>query len=208
VWDEAIRGTDNAYLSRIFRGRKHLKNAEALAKISQPQLMGEVTLRAGTLPHAVTACGSDCLSHCSRIREEGERTLSRGFRVGSLGLVATQMERYDEICGLEPKRPCNRTVAHAMSLVAKIEGNIAWSYYYLGTSRNAVAGNLAAEKDATTAGLHQNSGSLPDDAASAYYDLNELSTAEATISKALTLSATFNDVSYVVECLQIRHSWR
>jgi CHAT domain-containing protein len=204
VWQKLTQGADLAYLARFPLAQKALEQAQALAESSQPRLLGESALRAGTLfslqlnlPKAQT----NYRAALHLARNEGNAFLAASA-LGSLGVLATQMERYDE--SVDWNRQALQ-VAHslgALSLVAKIEGNIAWSYLKMGDLENSLTLNKDAERDSLSAGLQQDRVLSLLQAGWIYFDMGDYASAEAESQKALGLAKSLKDNSDAIYCLQ------
>jgi CHAT domain-containing protein len=204
VWQGLTQGAALAYLERFANAQSALDQARALAESHQPQLVGEAILRLGTL----ATLRWDLLKaqanyhKALELAEKQKDGFLQASALGSLGMIATRLERYDESVDWNKRALRLAQSLSAMSLVAKIEGNIAWSYYVMGDFENALALNKDTERDARLAELHQSRVLSLTNSAVVYYDMHDFVSAEAASESALTLARNLNDASYIVDCLQ------
>jgi len=118
--------------------------------------MGEVTLRAGTLADMQwTACGSDCYRIALEFARKEKDPFLEASALGSLGLVATQMERYDESVDWNRKALPTRTSRSRHESGGEDRGQYRMELLLSGGPRECRGRKSCRGKDATTAGLHQ-----------------------------------------------------
>jgi CHAT domain-containing protein len=204
VWQQLTRGSALAYLDRFAEARSALDQAHSLAEAVQPELLGEALLRQGTLyslqwqlPEALSAY-HQTLEFARRQHDPFLETAA----LGSLGVVTTRMERYDESVDWNRLAlQLSKSIGDLRS-VAKIESNVAWSYYELGDLENALAINKDTEKDALLAGLHQTRVLSLVNASNVYFDTRDYVSAESASQQALTLARSQKDTDNVIYCLQ------
>ena len=204
VWQQLTRGSALAYLDRFAEARTALEQARSLAEAVQSQLVGEVLLRQGTLyslqwqlPEALSAY-HQTLEFARRQHDPFLETAA----LGSLGVVTTRMERYDESVDWNRLAlQLSKSIGDLRS-VAKIESNVAWSYYELGDLENALALNKDAEKHALLAGLHQTRVLSLINASTIYFDTRDYVSAESASQQALTFARSQKDTANVIYCLQ------
>jgi CHAT domain-containing protein len=204
VWQKLTQGSDFAYMARFPEALIALEKAQSLAESSQPQLLGESMLRFGTLASLQLKLEKAQINY--RVALDLARKQRNSFleasALGSLGLLATQLERYDE--SIEWNRRALQVAESlgALSLVAKIEGNIAWSYLKMGDLENSLALNKNAERDALRAGLQQDRVLSLLQSGWIYYDMGDYASAENESQKALGLAKTLKDNGDAIYCLQ------
>lgn len=204
VWQKLTQGAADAYLARYPEAHSALATARSLAETNQPQLSGEALLRIGTL--ATLQGDLPKAQNAYRAAVDLARTYKNVFleasALGALGLLATQSERYDESVSWNRQALQAAQSLEAMSLVAKIEGNIAWSYLKMGDLENALTKNQDSEKDAARASLHKDRVLSLLTSGAIYFDMGEYAAAEAESRKALGLAISLNDNGDAVYCLQ------
>lgn len=155
VWREMTQGMANAFLGRFPEAKDRLAAAEALARSKHPNLLGEVYLRYGTLAFLRGDLpGADDAYHTTlRISREQKDDFLQAAALGSLGLVATKQEHYDESIDWNQGALRLSQLVGAENSTAIILGNMGWSYMELGNYENALALLRQAEEASTKAGL-------------------------------------------------------
>jgi CHAT domain-containing protein len=204
VWQKLSQGADFAYLAQFPAAQTALEKAQSLAQFSQPQLLGEAMLRLGTLASLQLNLSKAQASYHTALdlAREQRNTFLEASALGSLGLLATQSERFDE--SIEWNRQALQVAESlgALSLVAKIEGNIAWSYQRMGDLENSLTLNKNAERDALRAGLQQDRVLSLLNIGSIYFEMGDLVSAESESQKALGFAKDLKDASNSIYCLQ------
>jgi CHAT domain-containing protein len=141
VWRKITQGTSEAFLGQYDLAEKSLTEAEALAKQNQPDLLGEVAIKKGTLAWLrgdTDTARSEYLASLSIARSIHDSYLEANS-LTNLGNVATRQEHFDESIDW------NRTALQVMQSTnapgaqANILGNMGWSYLDLGDYENALA---------------------------------------------------------------------
>jgi CHAT domain-containing protein len=197
VWQELTLGSDFAYLDRFPEADSALNQAQDLARKFQPALIGEAMLRLGTLNsfkwklEEAQKCYREALTEA----RDRKNSFLEASALGSLGLIAIRMEHYDESVDWNRKALESARAIGALSLIAKIEGNIAWGHHKMGDFLNALEVDMNAEKDAQAAGLHQDRVLSLLSVGSIYFDMHKYSAAEADTRKAFALAKEINDTS-------------
>jgi tetratricopeptide (TPR) repeat protein len=204
VWQKLTQGSDFSYLAKFAEALTALEKAHSLAESSQPQLVGESLLRLGTLASLqldLAKAQSDYRAALDLAHKQKNAFLEASV-LGSLGLLATQLERFDEsVVWNQQALEAARTLG-ALSLIAKIEGNIAWSYLKLGDLVNSLALNKDAERDALSAGLQQDRVLSKLQTGAIYYLMGEYASAEGESQEALGLARALKDDGDAIYCLQ------
>jgi CHAT domain-containing protein len=204
VWQKLTQGADLAYLARFPEAQTSLEKAHSLAQSSQPQLLGESMLRLGTLASLqldLPKAQSNYRLALDLARKQGNAFLAASA-LGSLGLLATQSERYDESIDWNRQALQAAQGLGALSLVAKIEGNIAWSYLKMGDLEISLSLNKDSERDALRAGLQQDRVLSLLNIGGIYFEMGEYASAESESQKALELAKHLNDNGNSIYCLQ------
>jgi CHAT domain-containing protein len=204
VWQKLTQTSDYSYLSRYPEAQSALDQARTLAAASQPQLTGEAALRAGTLASLqwkLDRAGLEYHSALNFARTHKDRFLEIAA-LGSLGLVATRMEHYDESVDWNKQALQLAKDLSAMSSVARIEGNIGWSYYQVGDLEGALALYQQAAADSETAGLSEKRVTWLINAGIVHFDLGNFTAAEDESKRALLLSRQLKDINSTIDGLQ------
>jgi CHAT domain-containing protein len=204
VWQKLTQGSDFSYLARFAEALTALERAQSLAESSQPQLLGESLLRLGTLASLqlnLVKAQADYRAALVLAHQQKNAFLEASV-LGSLGLLATQLERFDESVNWNRQALEAARTLGALSLIAKIEGNIAWSYLKMGDLENSLSLNKDAERDALSAGLQQDRVLSMLQAGAIYFYRGEYASAVSESQKALGLARTLKDDGDAIYCLQ------
>lgn len=204
VWQRLTQAAALARISRFDEADAELSQAESLARSHHPELLGECLLRKGTLAfhHGDAASAHSEYRAALQFAQQQKNDYLEAAALGSLGVAATRLERYDE--SIDWNRSALRLSRSlgAMSSVARIEGNIAWSYQEMGDLENALSLFRDALRDSARAGLVADRIYWLNSAAGVEYGLRDFPAAEATSQQALDLARELNDVGTTIECLQ------
>jgi CHAT domain-containing protein len=203
VWQKLVQGTANSRLSQFERAEKLLAEAETLAKIHSPNLLGEVALRKGTLAFL----RGDTSTAESEYRKAHADSLLRhdsfleAAALGSLGLVATRKEHYDESIGWDTAAlQLSRSLGAQIS-VARILGNLGWSYFELGDYENSLALSQQAEESFAQAGAPGLQIEWLTNIGATYYYLRDYDSAERESHRALELARHHGNRAAVTQSL-------
>ena len=202
IWQKLTQGSDLGYLGRFPEAELALSQAAALAQSVQPELTGEAMLRIGTLASLefdLPKAEASYHEALERAREQ-KNTFLEASALGSLGFDAVQMEHYDESVEWNKQALGAARSLGAMSLIAKIEGNIAWGHHKMGDLTNALALHKEAERDALLAGLQQDRVSSLLSVGSVYFDMHDYAAAESETRKALGLARDLKDIGDEIYC--------
>jgi CHAT domain-containing protein len=203
VWQKLTQGSASAYLARFSEAANFLSQARTLAESCCKDLLGESALREGTLASLEWRL-SDAQSLFHRaldISREQRDPFLEASSMGSLGLVATRAERFDESIDWGEQALQLARSQEANSLVTKIGGNLGWSYYELGDLVNALSRYQQATKDAIHAGQRHDQVIWLINTATVYYDSHDYIAAEATSQEALKLAQNLKDFDSTLSCL-------
>jgi len=202
VWQKMAQGVALAHLGRYDESEKYLADAETLAEINQPELLGEVALRKGTLAFLrddLTGAQREYLA-ALRIARDLRDSYLEAACLSNLGLVATKREHYDESV------EWNRTALQLSQSTggegsrAVILGNIGWSYLEMGDYENAL--NLFQEAD-TASGKAGSISAQVDwkiGIGSAYYHRAQYESASRAYQSALAQARTIDYETAIAEC--------
>jgi len=204
VWQRLTQGISLAYLARYPQAQAVLSQAQTLANSAAPQLIGELMLRQGTtasLQWDLEKAQSLFRSTLQFSRVHNDPFLE-GSALGSLGLVAARMERYDESLDWN-KQALQLDQTHGwLGLTAKAEGNIGWSYYLVGDLDSALALDKQADVHDVEAGVPERRITWLIAAGTVYYDLHDYASADAKSREALALAESLKDNGDIIYCLQ------
>ena len=204
VWQRLTQGSDFSYLARFAEAQTALERAHSLSESYQPQLLGESLLRLGTLASLqldLVKAQSDYRAALDLARKQRNAFLEASV-LGSLGLLATQLERFDESVNWNRQALEAARTLGALGLIAKIEGNIAWSYLKMGDLVNSLALNKDAERDALSAGLQQDRVLSMLQTGATYFLMGEYASAVSESQEALGLAKALKDDGDAIYCLQ------
>ena len=204
VWRKITQGTAEAFLGQYDLAEKSLTEAEALAKQNQPDLLGEVALKKGTLAWLrgdSDAARSGYLASLSVARTLHDSYLEANS-LTNLGNVATKQEHFDE--SIDWNRAALQVMqsTDAPGARANILGNMGWSYLDLGDYENALA--LFQQADAASG----KAGSL---GAQIQWRLSignihlarrDYGSAERAYQSALEVAKSLRDEDSVAQCLE------
>ncbi len=204
VWQKLTQGISLAYLARYPQAQAVLSQAQTLAPSVSPQLMGELLLRQGTLASLQWDLGNaESLFRLSlqfaRIHKD---PFLEASALGSLGVVATRMERYDESIDWNKQALRLDQSLGWLSLTAKAEGNIGWSYYQLGDFENAIDQYKHGMDDAVRTGLDHEHVLWLTNSGVVHFALQDYDSAETESQLALNLARLLKDPADVIDCLQ------
>jgi len=204
VWRFLTQASSLTYLSRFPEAQKSLAEAQSLAASAQPQLLGEVSLRQGTLASLQWNMSSaNSLFHASlSFARDHHDPFLEASALGSLAVAAARMEHHDESIDWN-KQSLALDLAHSwLSLASKAEGNLAWSYYELGDYESALQQYQKAEDDSIRAGLDHERVLWLTNSAITNFALHDYQSAQQQSAAALALAIKFGDPSDIIDCRQ------
>jgi len=198
-----VQGTANAFLRHFDQAEKLLGQAQDLAQSYQPSLLGEVALRKGTLAFLSdnpTLAASEYRQALSLALSHKDPFLEAAAR-GSLGLIATRQERYDESIDWDRSALQLSRSLNAQSSVPRILGNLGWSYFELGDYNQALPLFQEAGDSLARIGLLDFQTRELVMTALAHYYLREFDNAGKESERGLNLARTLGDPVLITECL-------
>lgn len=195
VWRKLTQGAATAYLSRFPESQQFLAEAETLARMRQPSLLGEVALRKGTLAslQGDLPSSESAYRQALRLSREAKQPFLETAALGSLGLVAMQEEHYDE--AIDWNRAAlnlSRSIG-AQGSLARIFGNMGWSLRELGDYEGALEDYRQAED------ISARSGQIGDQVywltgiSSVHYREHDYVSAESVLKQGLGLARSQDD---------------
>ncbi|HKF26427.1 MAG TPA: tetratricopeptide repeat protein, partial [Candidatus Acidoferrum sp.] len=204
VWRKLTESSSATYLSRYLEAQRYLAEAQALASAVQPQLLGEVYLRQGTLAsvlHEMPVAQAHFRS-CLQFARSHHDPFLEASALGSLGVSAERMEHHDESIDWN-RQALGLIQANAWhGLAAKVEGNPAWSYFELGDYEKALDQYRTAEQRAIRAGLDHERVLWLASIADTSYALGDYSSARGQAREALELAVKLGDPVDIVNSRQ------
>lgn len=197
VWRRLSQAVASAYTHQLSNAHRYLDQAEAIAKAHHPELLGQVALRKGTLlfwDGSLLEAQAAYYEALQLARAEHNSFLEAAA-LGSLGLVATKLEHYDESLDWNRAALGLSQSIGAQSSVAHILGNMAWCFRELGDYDNALVNYRQAEEAAKKNGqigdvLYWRSGT-----ATVYYLQGNYSSAEAALQEYVAQARQQDDKS-------------
>ena len=203
VWRKLTQGMARAFLLQFDEATRLLDEAEALASANAPYLEGEVALRKGTLAFE----RENWAAAETEYRKTLAASLARSDRLleaaalGSLGLIATKQEHYDESIEWNQKALVLSRSVGAKDSESYILGNLGWSYFEIGD--HVEARELLEQAEASSAAVGS-AGAQIDwliDIAAVDYYLRDYIAAEQTSDRALELARKLDESVQIVYCL-------
>ena len=206
--DIAIRrrmaqGAASSFLSRFGDSEKFLTDAESLARESQPELLGEIYLRKGTLAflRGNQAEAQSEYRRALQISRAQRDPFLEAASLGSLGLVATKQEHYDESIDWNQAALQLSQSIGAKDSVALILGNMGWSYFEMGDYDRSLA--LFKQADLASAKLGSVSAQIDWEIniGNVYYQSHDYGSAERAYRTSLDLAKNIDYEPGIAECL-------
>lgn len=199
VWQKLTVGSAYGYLFKFDDADRSLDEAQTLASMYHPELLGEVALRKGT----VTLLRGDVQDAESfyRVALKTAQTQHDSFlqtaALGSLGLIATQQEHYDESVELNREALQLSQSIGAQGSSANILGNMAWGFFELGDYARSLGLFQQAEDSAAKEGSPGNELRWKVDVGALDFYLRDYGSAQSELREALDLAEKLNDQSQV-----------
>jgi CHAT domain-containing protein len=203
VWRKLSQSVASAYIHQPSDAHRYLGEAEAIAKAYHPELLGQVELRRGTVlfrDGAVTDAQTTYRLALQLAREENDRFLEAAA-LGSLGMVAAKQEHYDESLDWNRAALQLSQAIGAQSSIARILGNMAWSFQELGDYENALANYREAEEAAAHNGQIGDQLYWRTGVATMHYVLGDSGLAESVLEQAVDQARQQDDKSIATEYL-------
>jgi CHAT domain-containing protein/Flp pilus assembly protein TadD len=151
---KSAQGIANGYLQNFEEAERALAEAEQLATVTQPRMLGEIALSKGVVAgfqRGDYAKGNTFFRLALQIAREEHQPFLEASALGDLGLVYMRRQQYGEA---NDWFSASRKMAQALgnrTLISKMTGNLGWCYYKLGDFDRALS--LFTEAEALTAQL-------------------------------------------------------
>jgi CHAT domain-containing protein len=197
------QGTAEAFLLDFEDAQKLLSDAEKLSDSSAPYLHGEVALRKGTLAFLQGAFENAEIEYRRALTDSitSKDPYLEASALGSLGLVATRREHYDESIERYTAALQLSKSLDAQASVERVFGNLGWSYFEMGDYEQALTLFQQAEQSTEKSG---NDGVrirwLTNQGVTHYY-LRDFRSAENESKRALKLARNLEDPTAIAQCL-------
>ncbi len=203
VQRKLVQGVASAFTQHLPDAERFLGEAEVLAAAYHPELLGEVSLRRGT----VCFWGSDTLGAETAYRKalgiarEQKEPFLEGSALGGLGAVATKKGHYDEaIDWNRAALQLLRSVGAGASLGNTL-GNMGWSYAELGDFENALTFYKQAEEASSKSGMFADQAYWLSSIAYVHQGLHDDGSAETILKQALQLARAHDNKETLAQCL-------
>ncbi|HEY1482993.1 MAG TPA: CHAT domain-containing tetratricopeptide repeat protein [Candidatus Acidoferrum sp.] len=203
VWRKMTQGTAHAFLLEFDRAEQLFGEAETLSQRSDPSLLGEVELRRGTLSFLRddwTAAESHYRKALTTALAQNDHFLEAAAR-GSLGLVASRQERYDESIDWNSGALRLSQALGAQTSSARILGNLGWSYFEMGDFEQSLSLFQKAEESFAQLGATGSQIKWLNNAGVTHYYLGEYDLAEKESGQAFTLARGMGEGVAATECV-------
>ena len=203
VWRRLTQASAHTSLLEFAEAARSLAEAEALAKANHPELLGHVALRKGTLTDYQGDLKTATTQYRIALQDARERKDSylEASALGSLGLVTTEQEHYDESIDWNRQALFVSEHAGAKSLAAKIQLNTGWSYFKIGDYERALAFFQQAEESAGAAGLVSDQVICRINVGAVEYYLRDNAAAERESQLALELALKLDEKKLIAQSL-------
>jgi CHAT domain-containing protein/Tfp pilus assembly protein PilF len=203
IWRKLAQGMAKAFSQQFGASERLLTEAEALAKAKHPELLGEVTLREGTLAflRADPNAANSAYHRALQISREQRDPFLEAAALGSLGLIATTEEHYDESLDWNRAALQLSQSTGAQISAARILGNMGWSYFELGDYEMALSLFERAAAAFGQAGLIGAQVDWLTNIGVTDYYVHDFLKAENQTQKALGLARDLDEKVSIVECL-------
>jgi CHAT domain-containing protein/Tfp pilus assembly protein PilF len=203
VWRRLTEGSAAAYLYQFADADRFLGSADSLATQYHPELLGQVALRKGTLALLqgdIDAAESNYRTALEAARKQNDSFLETAS-LGSLGLIATRQEHYDESIELNREALQLSENVGAQGSTTNILSNIAWGLFELGDYDGSLKLYQQAEDSAQKEGNPGEELTLKVDVGALDYYVRDYSSAESNLRDALDLGKKLNQQSQIAASL-------
>jgi CHAT domain-containing protein len=203
VRQKLVRGLVHSFSQQFDEADHDLSDAEGLASVYQPALLGDVFQARGNLevdrrrfPQASTAFRS-----ALAIARAQKLPFLEASALGNLGNVAMWEEHYDEAIEWFKSALDKSKSAGAASTVAKTLGNMGWNYSAIGDFENAEPLLQAAQEESRKAGLVGDRIYWLNTLGGVFYQEHRYGEAQIASQQALSLARGQDDKGTLTACL-------
>lgn len=204
VWQKMTQGMAHCFLQEFEESEQLLVDAEKLASSFDQVLLGEVFLRKGTLAfvRGDYANAIQAYSLTLQSAREHKDPFLEAAALGSLGLVSTRQERYDEAIDWNQSALQLSRLVGAKASETKILGNLGWEFLELGDHDSALDHFKNAEEAARQAGRISSQFNWRLNIGNVYLHQRKFDEAKDSYEKALALANSLDDKAAAVECYE------
>jgi CHAT domain-containing protein len=203
VWQKLSQTAASAYVHQFPNAHRYLEQAEAIARIHHPELLGQVSLRKGTVlfrEGAIADAEAAFRSALQLARKEKDPFLETAA-LGSLGIVATKQGHYDESLDWDRAALQLSHSIGAQSSAARILGNMGWSLRKLGDYDGALEDYRQADEAANRIGQIGDELYWRTGIAAVYYLQREYASAQDVLEQRLGQARLQDDKSITTQYL-------
>jgi CHAT domain-containing protein len=200
---KATQGSAHISLFLMKEAEQDLVEAEALAKKYHPELLGDITLKHGTLQFT-QGHGSAAETDYKKARElarEQKDSFLEAAALSGLGVAATMQGHYDESIGWNREAAELSQSIGAAGSMARTLGNTGWNYTELGDFQSALKFYKQAEEVAAKNSLFAARTYWLTSTAYAYQGLGDDANAAAILNQALELARAQDAKDTLTQCL-------
>jgi CHAT domain-containing protein len=197
------QGAAKAALRQLTEAERDLVDAEALAKTYHPELLGEITLKCGTLQFVKGdgAAAEVAYKKAREFAQEQKDPFLEAAALSGLGIATTMEGHYDESIDWNRAAADLARSIGATGTLAKTLGNTGWNYAELGDYQNALAYYKQAEEASAKSGLLWSRTYWLTAVAYGYQGLGDDTSAETILKEALPLARSLDNKRTLVQCL-------
>ncbi len=200
---EIILGLAQCSLQEFDEAEQHFGEAERLAGLHQPELMGEVLLGRGNLLFARGDLRSaeNAYLQALRFARDNKQSFLTLKSLGSLGWVTMEEERYDESIDWDTDALSLGRSLNARIAIEKVLGNEGWNYYKMGDLDNALSLSQQAKLDAQQLGGSKDEMLWIRNIGAIKISQRDYSAAERDYQEALRLARQMDNKAVAAVCL-------
>jgi len=197
---DLTKALDNAFSQRYDEATRLISEAAGAAEASHPELLGEVSLRRGTVCYLADniGCAEPAFRAALQAARERKDPYFEAAALSGLGICYTTKEHYDE--AIDSYRAAMQIAesAGARYSQAQVLGNTAWCYRRLGDYENALALYAKAQEVSRQTGIVSDEFYWLNGASYVYYYQGNYTAAESVLVKSLSLARTLDDKSILI----------
>jgi len=198
-----VQGAASALTQRLPEAGRFLDEAEALGETDDPDLLGEIALRRGTVWFLAGDLNEAEAAYrrSLRIARGKKDQFLEAAALEGLGVVATKKEHYDEAIDWERAALQAARSAGAQHSLAQILGNMAWNYRKLGDFENALVLYKQAEEASAQNGAAGDQLYWLTGIENVYFLQHDYAAAQSVLEQALDMARRQDDKGTLMEFL-------
>jgi len=203
VWRRLSQTAASAYTQQLPDAERYLAEAEALAQAYQPELLGQVALRRGTVLfwENKTIDAQRAYREALQLARQEKEPFLEAASLGSLSVVAAKQEHYDESVDWGREALKLSESIGAKSSVSRILGNMGWSLRELGDFDSALSDYKQAEQASARNGQVGDQIYWLTGISSVYYQQHDYAAAQAVLEQAFDFARQQDDKTIIIEYL-------